>query len=199
MHDEFLPRHILESIESIEEYVSDGRSAFFCDKKTRDAVLRNLHTLSESALRVSADLKSRHPNTPWRDVAAFRNVVVHDYLALDLEVIWDVPCTSRLRIRRGSRGCFSWQPSGLRKLRSVPSCLRISRSRTCRSSVNTPEEAGTPVCAGPLGLISATVCFDEPDGRGLARRHSRNDVAPQSVRDFDHGAQGRTRLVSQEM
>lgn len=90
MHDEFLLRHILESIDSIEEYVSDGRSAFFSDKKTRDAVLRNLHTLSESALRLSADLKSRHPNTPWRDVAAFRNVVVHDYLALDLEVIWDV-------------------------------------------------------------------------------------------------------------
>ncbi|MBU2604009.1 MAG: DUF86 domain-containing protein [Actinobacteria bacterium] len=90
MRDVLLLLSIRESIESIEEYVSEGRSAFEGDKKTRDAVLRNLHTLSESVLRISPELKARYPEVAWRDIAAFRNVVVHDYLALDLAVIWDV-------------------------------------------------------------------------------------------------------------
>lgn len=45
---------------------------------------------SESALRVSPELKSRNLEVPWREVAAFRNVVVRDHLALDLEAFWDV-------------------------------------------------------------------------------------------------------------
>lgn len=53
-------------------------------------MLRNLRTLSESAQRISVETKRKYPEVAWRDIAGFRNVVVHDYLALDLSVIWDV-------------------------------------------------------------------------------------------------------------
>lgn len=88
--DRLLLEHILEAIESIEEYVAGGRVDFFGDKRTRDAVLRNLHTMAESAARVSLKTRIRYPDVAWRDIGAFRNVVVHDYLALDLSIIWDV-------------------------------------------------------------------------------------------------------------
>ncbi len=52
--------------------------------------MRNLHTLSESMKRVSTDLKSRHPAVQWREIAAFRNVMVHNYLGIDLDRVWDV-------------------------------------------------------------------------------------------------------------
>jgi uncharacterized protein with HEPN domain len=51
----------LECIERIEHYTENGAETFFSDTKTQDAVLRNLHTLSESTQRLSLRLKSAHP------------------------------------------------------------------------------------------------------------------------------------------
>jgi uncharacterized protein with HEPN domain len=56
----------------------------------QDAVLRNLHTLSESTQRLSDALKDQHPEVDWTSIAAFRNVVVHDYLGIDLPRTWDI-------------------------------------------------------------------------------------------------------------
>jgi uncharacterized protein with HEPN domain len=60
------------------------------DTRTQDAVLRNLHTLAESSQRISDTLKATQPDMDWRAIAAFRNVVVHDYLGIDLNQIWDI-------------------------------------------------------------------------------------------------------------
>lgn len=56
----------------------------------QDAVLRNLQTMSESTQRLSAALKVAHPEIEWLRFIAFRNVLVHDYLGIDLEAIWDI-------------------------------------------------------------------------------------------------------------
>jgi len=82
--------HISECIERIERYTAAGRAAFFADTMTQDAVLRNLHTLSESTQRLSDALKARHPEVDWPSIVAFRNVIVHDYLDVDLAQIWDI-------------------------------------------------------------------------------------------------------------
>lgn len=82
--------HIMECIERIERYTASGRDAFFSDTMIQDAVLRNLHTLSESTQRLSAGLKDRHPKVDWYSIAGFRNVIVHDYLGVDLETVWDI-------------------------------------------------------------------------------------------------------------
>lgn len=82
--------HILECIERIEHYTEDGAEAFFSDTKTQDAVLRNLHTLSESTQRLSLRLKSAHPEVDWRGISGFRNILVHDYLGVNLVRVWEV-------------------------------------------------------------------------------------------------------------
>lgn len=82
--------YILECIDRIEVFTIEGEQLFIEDIKTQDAVLRNLHTLSESVLRLSEDLRSRHPEIDWRLIMAFRNVIVHDYLGIDLKEIWDI-------------------------------------------------------------------------------------------------------------
>ena len=82
--------HIKEAIEWIEDFTREGEAEFFADRKTQDAVLRNLHTLSESTQSLSNELKIRNPDVDWRTIAAFRNVVVHDYLGVDLDRIWDI-------------------------------------------------------------------------------------------------------------
>ncbi len=83
-------RHILECIRRIEENVAGGREQFLASHTLQDAVLRNLQTMAESTQRLSDTSKAPYPDIEWRRIAAFRNVLVHDYLGIDLETIWDV-------------------------------------------------------------------------------------------------------------
>lgn len=82
--------HILESIELIEEYTLEGEEAFYEDRKTQDAVIRNLQVLSESTQRLSDEIKQKHPGIDWSSVSAFRNILVHDYLGVDIRQIWKI-------------------------------------------------------------------------------------------------------------
>lgn len=83
-------KHILESIRRIEENTRDGREKFLCTHTLQDAVLRNLQTLSESAQRLSETLKAGRPDIEWKRIAAFRNILVHDYLGIDTERVWEI-------------------------------------------------------------------------------------------------------------
>ena len=56
----------------------------------QDAVVRNLQTLSESTQRLSNSFKDRYPEMDWRGIAAVRNILVHDYLGIDVEHVWDI-------------------------------------------------------------------------------------------------------------
>jgi uncharacterized protein with HEPN domain len=88
--DSIYLKHILDSIRRIEEDTTEGREMFLASHTLQDAVLRNLQTLSESAKRLSDPLKSSHPEIEWRRITAFRNILVHDYLGIDLERIWQI-------------------------------------------------------------------------------------------------------------
>jgi uncharacterized protein with HEPN domain len=83
-------QHIQECIRRIEENTMGGREVFLSSHTFQDAVLRNLQTLSEATQRLSDPLKEAHPEIGWSQLAAFRNVLVHDYLGLDIEQIWRI-------------------------------------------------------------------------------------------------------------
>jgi uncharacterized protein with HEPN domain len=56
----------------------------------QDAVIRNLQIMAESSQRISAERQNRHPEIEWFVIAGFRNVLVHDYLGVDLEKVWNI-------------------------------------------------------------------------------------------------------------
>ena len=82
--------HIKECIERVIMYTEEGKDVFFADIKTQDAVMRNLQILAESTQRLSDSLKELHPEVDWRNISGFRNVAVHEYLSIDLKMIWDI-------------------------------------------------------------------------------------------------------------
>ncbi|MDD2709063.1 MAG: DUF86 domain-containing protein [Verrucomicrobiae bacterium] len=82
--------HIHECLEWIERFAQEGRENFMSDRKTQDAILRNLHTLTESTQHLAESMKNNHPEVNWREISGFRNVVVHDYLGIDLERTWNI-------------------------------------------------------------------------------------------------------------
>ena len=81
---------MLEAIERVLEYTDSGERSFRADRKTQDAVLRNLETLGEAAKRVDEETRALAPDTPWREITGLRDVLAHDYLEIDLDLVWNV-------------------------------------------------------------------------------------------------------------
>lgn len=82
--------HIAESIRLIDDYVRDGRPAFFEQRQVQDAVLRRLEILADATGQLSPELKDRRRDIPWREVYGFRNIAAHAYLDIDLERVWEI-------------------------------------------------------------------------------------------------------------
>jgi uncharacterized protein with HEPN domain len=81
---------ILDSIEKIENFVEGFNfEEFSKDTKTIYAVIRALEIIGEATKNLPNSLKVEHPEVPWRDMAGFRDKVVHGYFGVDLEVVWD--------------------------------------------------------------------------------------------------------------
>lgn len=81
--------HILKSINRIRDYIAGkDRESFEGDLVTQDAVVRQLEIIGEATKRVSKELRSKHPDIPWSDMAGMRDVLIHDYLEVDFGVVW---------------------------------------------------------------------------------------------------------------
>ena len=86
--DRVLLVHMRDCLDRIAEYTNAQRSRFDTLRLVQDAVIRNLQTLAESSQRLSAEIKATEPQIPWRELAGFRNVIVHGYLGIDLVAVW---------------------------------------------------------------------------------------------------------------
>ena len=82
--------HIRDAIGAIASYTTGGRPQFFADRKTQDAVLRNLEIIGEAVKQLSEGLTGAHPDLPWRQIAGMRDKLVHDYFGVDLDLVWQV-------------------------------------------------------------------------------------------------------------
>lgn len=69
------------------------------DEMVQDAVVRNLQIMAESTQKISEGAKNENPEVEWRAIGGFRNVLVHDYLGLDVEEVWSIVETDLPRLR----------------------------------------------------------------------------------------------------
>ena len=83
-------KHIQDSIKQILEYTHEGKNDFLIDRKTQDAVVRNLEIIGEAVKNISPDLKLRYPQLPWQSMAGMRDKLIHEYFGVDLDLVWSV-------------------------------------------------------------------------------------------------------------
>ena len=81
--------HMLKAISQIEKYISGlNEQTFQEDSKTLDAVIRQLAILGEAANGIPRDLVEDSP-IPWQMIVGMRNKLIHDYMGIDAELVWD--------------------------------------------------------------------------------------------------------------
>jgi len=87
--DRIYIEHILHSIERIDKYIAGkNHKSFISDFITQDAVVRQLEIIGEATKRVSDDLRKSNPQVPWSDMSGMRDILIHDYIDVDIDIVW---------------------------------------------------------------------------------------------------------------
>lgn len=88
--DEERLRDILEAIAQIDRYGIQGKESFKQEELVQVWVVYHLQVIGEVAGAVSESLTSVHGEVPWAEIVAFRNVLVHEYFRINLELVWRI-------------------------------------------------------------------------------------------------------------
>ena len=84
---------ILEAIQKIGRYtVGISFEVFSRDEKTIDAVVRNLEVIGEAVKQLPEQIRGQSPKTDWKKIAGLRDLLIHAYFGVDVEIIWDIIC-----------------------------------------------------------------------------------------------------------
>lgn len=84
---------ILESITRIEEYlakINNDKQVFESNVEKQDSVIRRLEIIGEATKRLAEEFRVQFPDIPWRRMAGMRDVLIHDYDEIDLDLVWKV-------------------------------------------------------------------------------------------------------------
>ena len=94
--------HILDCIRKINEF-SNGLSfkEFKTNEMVQDAIIRNIEIIGEASKKISKDTKQTYYKIPWKEIAGMRDKLIHDYLGVDVSVVWktiqqDIPALEKL-------------------------------------------------------------------------------------------------------
>lgn len=91
---------ILSAADAVTEYIRDASwERFAAERMIRSAVIHELQIIGEAVSKISQELKLRYPAIPWNEIVGFRNVVVHEYFGVDLEIVWRTATLNTPKIR----------------------------------------------------------------------------------------------------
>ncbi len=81
---------ILEAIENIEKYASCGHEVFENDELIQTWIIHHLQILGEAAIALPDSFRKKYPEIPWSKIIGMRNILVHNYFGVDVDVVWAV-------------------------------------------------------------------------------------------------------------
>jgi len=83
--------HILECIALIERYTDNKTEEDFFDLiQLQDAVNRRIEIIGEAVKNIPDGIKGKYPEIPWKEIAGMRDILIHEYFGIDLELTWEV-------------------------------------------------------------------------------------------------------------
>jgi uncharacterized protein with HEPN domain len=92
---------VLDAIANVAEFVGAMTlDEFKSDKKTLHAVVRNLEVIGEAVKGVPSEVRQRHPRVPWQRIAGLRDILIHHYFEIDVDIVWDIVQTKLPELRQ---------------------------------------------------------------------------------------------------
>lgn len=83
-------RDIQEAITDIQKYAQRGRNEFSTDELVQTWIIHHLLILGEAAGALSDTFKEQHAGIAWSKIVGMRNILIHNYFGIDLDVVWSV-------------------------------------------------------------------------------------------------------------
>ena len=81
---------MLDAISDIEKFIENiTRDEFYKNKEKQYAVLRALEIIGEVTKKLSKELKAKHHEVSWREIAGMRDKLIHDYFDVDIDAVWN--------------------------------------------------------------------------------------------------------------
>jgi uncharacterized protein with HEPN domain len=81
---------MIARIDRVAEFTAEGHEAFLQSRMMQEAVIGGLEIIGEASRGLSEELRNKYSEVPWRQIAAFRNFVIHVYWDINLERIWRI-------------------------------------------------------------------------------------------------------------
>ena len=99
--------HVQDAIVQIMAYTARGESEFRKNRQVQDAVIRNFEIIGEAVKHISSDLRSGHPDIPWKQIAGMRDEMIHEYFGVDLTIVWDTVQNDLPKLKQTIDQCVS--------------------------------------------------------------------------------------------
>jgi len=81
--------HILDALRQIAEYTANlDYNGFRAARMVQDAVIRQFEIIGEATKNCSEEFRAEHPGIPWKDLAGFRDKLIHQYFGVDISLVW---------------------------------------------------------------------------------------------------------------
>ena len=103
---------ILESGQAIQLYVEGITYDIFCKERMRlSAVIREFEIIGEAVGKLPEVIKEKHPEVPWREIKDFRNLLIHEYFGVDMQIIWNTIQQDLPLLLKASKSALEKYPS----------------------------------------------------------------------------------------
>jgi uncharacterized protein with HEPN domain len=106
--DKIRLQHILEAIGEVETYVNGVAYQQFIDNsEKRFATIKQIEIIGEACNALTSELKAENPLIPWKPIIGFRNISIHEYFGVNLQLVWEIATVDLPELKQKMQAIFT--------------------------------------------------------------------------------------------